>query len=177
MEGLGVQAAAFTGPMWGIYVKPHLRPFAKAMATIMPKVGNAHGLPPGTTKEPYVLSDPFEDNMLTNDRQMWDMMRDQLAAHPELSLGGPSFVWLREAFTETQHLAGRPAPNLPAVTWLGTNERIVSVPPIQKRMETWKSSRLEMVAGSEHEVLMEAEALRRPVMDGIQKLFLGNVTG
>ena len=175
MEGLGVQAAAFTGPMWGIYVKPHLRPFATLMAKIMPKIGKGLDLPPGTTSEPYVLSDPFDDNMLTKDREMWEMMGAQLKAHPELSLGGPSFIWLREAFAETQHLAQRSAPNLPAATWLGTNERIVSVPPIIDRMESWPGGRLEMVEGGEHEVLMESPAVRGPVYDGIQKLFLGTV--
>ena len=176
MEGLSVQAAAFTGPMWGIYVKPHLRMMASVLSQVMPRVGKGTSLPPGTTTKPYVLTDPFEDNMLTTDRQMWDMMQDQLAAHPELSLGGPSYVWLREALAETLHLAGRAAPSLPAVSWLGTNERIVGVPRIHERMENWKGGRLELVEGAEHEVLMETEALRKPVLDGIAKLFLGTVT-
>ena len=177
MEGLGVQAAAFTGPMWGIYVKPHLRLAASTLSKVMPMIGRGHGLPPGTKKEPYVSDMPFEDNMLTTDRQMWDVMVDQLAAHPELGLGGPSYVWLREALAETQHLAGRPAPNLPAITWLGSRERIVNVPPIHTRMEGWKGGRLEIVEGCEHEVLMESESTRATVMDGMEKLFLGTRQG
>ncbi|WP_432816764.1 alpha/beta fold hydrolase [Sulfitobacter sp. JB4-11] len=176
MEGLPVQSAAFTGPMWGIYIKPHLRFVAGALANLMPKFGKGHMLPPGSTTEPYVRAAPFEDNMLTTDAQMYDMMRDQLAAHPELALGGPSYVWLREAFAETEHLAGRAAPNLPAVAWLGSNERIVSTPPIHARMESWKGGRLEIIPGAEHEVLMESEALRNPILDGIQKVFLATVT-
>lgn len=173
MEGLGVQAAAFTGPMWGIYVKPHLRGMAKLLAHVMPRIGKGHGLPPGTTTEPYVLAAPFEDNMLTTDRAMHDMMRDQIAAHPELALGGPSYVWLREAFAETLHLSERAAPNMPAVTWLGSNERIVGVPRIHERMDNWIGGRLEIVEGGEHEVLLETEALRTQVLDGVAKLFLG----
>ncbi|NNE54190.1 MAG: alpha/beta hydrolase [Sulfitobacter sp.] len=176
MEGLGVQAAAFTGPMWGIYVKPHLRTVANFLAKAMPHIGKGHALPPGTIRSPYVLTDPFEDNMLTTDPEMFDMMRDQLHAHPDLSLGGPSYIWLREAFAETLHLASRPAPSLPAVTYLGTRERIVSIPPIHKRMADWKGGRLEMVEGAEHEVLMEAPAIRVPVLDDLQKHFLGSVT-
>ena len=176
IEGLGVQAAAFTGPMWGIHVKPHLRVMAKVLSNVMPRLGKGHNLPPGTTTDPYTLTAPFEDNMLTTDREMYDMMRDQLTAHPELSLGGPSYVWLREAFAETLHLAERAAPNLPAVTWLGKNERIVGVPRIHERMEHWVGGRLEMVEGSEHEVLMEQDHIRTQVVDGIEKLFLGTVT-
>jgi lysophospholipase len=175
MEGLGVQAAAFTGPMWGIYVKPQLRTLARVLSRVMPHLGKGHLLPPGTKTQPYVLSDPFEDNMLTADPEMYAMMQDQLAAHPELALGGPSYVWLREAFAETDHLAQRAAPNVPAVTWLGSNERIVGVPRIHERMERWKGGRLEMVHGGEHEVLMETTPLRKSVFDGIEKLFLGSV--
>jgi lysophospholipase len=176
MEGLGVQAAAFTGPMWGIHIKPQLRFIAGFLARNMPRLGRGLDLPPGTLKEPYVLSAPFEDNMLTTDAQMYDMMRDQLIAHPELSLGGPSYVWLREALAETAHLSNRAAPSLPAVTWLGTNERIVNTRPVHARMETWKGGRLDMVEGGEHEVLMGTDAQRRQVIDGVEKLFVGTVT-
>ena len=175
MEGLPVQSAAFTGPMWGIRIAPHLRLAATTMAHIMPRLGRGHLLPPGTKPEPYVLVEPFAGNMLTTDEPMFNMMRDQLVAHPELALGGPSFVWLREALMETAHLAERAAPNLPCVTWLGSNERIVDVPRIHARMENWKSSRLEMIEGGEHEVLMENGAIQRVVFDGLEKLFLGAV--
>ncbi|MEX3314875.1 alpha/beta fold hydrolase [Sulfitobacter sp. PS-8MA] len=175
MEGLPVQAAAFTGPMWGIYVAPQLRAVAWSMAQLMPQIGQGHRLPPGTRIEPYPIITPFEDNLLTTDQQMYDMMRDQLAAHPELSLGGPSFVWLREALAETKHLAGRAAPNMPCVTFLGSNERIVATPRVHQRMADWKGGRLEIVEGGEHEVLLEVPELRKPIFDGLKKLFLGSV--
>ena len=173
MEGLSVQAAAFTGPMWGIRIAPHLRLPAWAMSNVLPRIGQGHRIPPGTKRDPYVLSDPFEDNMLTTDRQMHDMMRDQLMAHPELALGAPSFTWLYQATKETNHLAQRAAPNLPAIAYLGTNERIVDVPRIHRRMEAWKGSRLELVEGAEHEVLMEIDEMREPIFDGMARLFSG----
>ena len=142
----------------------------------MPRLGKGNTLPPGTRTDAYVNIEPFEDNTLTTDPEMYDMMRDQMIAHPELALGGPSYVWLREALAETKHLSQRAAPNLAAVTWLGTNERIVDVPRINTRMENWKGGRLEMVSGGEHEVLLEHPALRGPVFDGLEKLFLGTVT-
>ncbi|MGC1506329.1 MAG: alpha/beta hydrolase [Sulfitobacter sp.] len=176
MEGMSVQAAAFTGPMWGIYLKPHLRGIAQLLSNVMPRLGKGHRQPPGSTVDPYVISAPFEDNLLTTDAEMYDMMRDQLDAHPELALGGPSYVWLREALAETHHLAERAAPNLPAVTLLGSNERIVSLPPIHERMDHWVGGRLEMVEGAEHEILMEQSQIRTKALDTIEKLFLGTVT-
>jgi lysophospholipase len=176
MEGLPVQAAGFTGPMWGIRIAPHMRQAAWLLTKFMPRVGRGTRLPPGTRIEPYPLIQSFDDNMLTTDAEMYDMMRDQITAHPELGLGGPSYVWLGQALAETAHLAGRAAPSIPAVTWLGSNERIVDTSRIHARMKRWSGARLEIVPGAEHEVLMEAEEIRRPVMDGIEKLFLGTVT-
>lgn len=171
MEGLSVQATAFSAPMWGIYLAPHLRPMAWALSHMMPRIGQGHRLPPGTQIEHHVLTEGFDDNLLTRDRDQFEMMRKQLETHPELALGGPSFVWLREALLETRHLASRPAPNLPCVTFLGTNERIVDVPSIHRRMASWARGRLELVENGEHEVLMESDAVANPLFDLMADLF------
>lgn len=105
------------------------------------------------------------------------MMRDQINAHPKLKLGGPSYVWLREALAETKHLSQRAAPNLPCIAYVGTNERIVDVPRIEARMESWKGGQLRMVEGGEHEVLMELPAIRQPIFDEMAALFLNTTTG
>ncbi|MDW4496987.1 alpha/beta hydrolase [Sulfitobacter sp. D35] len=174
MEGLAVQAAVFTGPMWGIRISRHLRPIAWSMSQIMPLIGQGSRVPPGSKLEPYVLAEPFEDNMLTTDEEMYDMMRDQIRAHPELALGGPSFVWLREALAETAHLERRPSPNLPTHVFLGSNERIVQVSRIHDRMQRWKQGRLEVIDGGEHEVLMESREITRPLYDRIASFFEGH---
>lgn len=177
MEGMAVQAAAFTGPMWGIQIAPHMRLPAQLLSTLMPKINQGHRLPIGSTLEPYALSAPFEDNMLTKDPEMYDMMRDQIIAHPDLQLGGPSYIWLREALAETKHLAERAAPNLPCISYVGSNERIVDVLRIHARMDSWKGGELHVIENGEHEVLMESEAIRTPVFDEITRLFLNTTTG
>jgi lysophospholipase len=177
MEGMAVQAAAFTGPMWGIHIAPHMRLPAQLLSTLMPKFNQGHRLPVGTTLKPYALAAPFEDNMLTKDPEMYDMMRDQITAHPDLQLGGPSYTWLREALAETKHLAGRAAPNLPCISYVGSNERIVDVPRIHARMDSWKGGELRIVENGEHEILMEGDAIRTPVFDEITSLFLNTTTG
>lgn len=171
MEGLGVQATVFSAPMWGIHLASHLRPVAWALSHLMPRIGQGHRLPPGTRIEHHVLSDGFIDNLLTRDPVQFSQMRKQLEQHPELSLGGPSFVWLREALLETRHLAGRPSPNLPCLTLLGSNERIVDVPLVHERIAGWKRGELEVIEGGEHEVLMESEAAVAPLFDRMAELF------
>ncbi|WP_299042848.1 alpha/beta hydrolase [uncultured Tateyamaria sp.] len=170
-EGLPVSAAAFTGPMWGIRISAHLRPVAWALGRMMPALGQGHRLPPGTMIDSYVLTAPFEDNLLTTDAEMYDMMRDQLTAHSDLALGGPSFVWLREALDETLALSRMPAPNLPCDTFLGTNERIVHVGRIQARMDSWEDGHLHLIQHGEHEVLMEDARTRAGIFDSMAARF------
>lgn len=170
-EGLDVVAAAFTGPMWGIRIAPYLRPVAWALGRMMPVIGQGHRLPPGTIIDSYVLTAPFEDNQLTTDFEMFDMMRQQLMAHPELALGGPSFVWLREALDEMLSLSRLPAPETPAQVFLGTNERIVDPGRIETRMQNWSNGTLHLLDGAEHEVLMEKKAVRSFIFDRIAEGF------
>jgi lysophospholipase len=172
MEGLAVRAVTFSGPMWGIKIAPHLKPVAWTLSTLMPRIGQGHRLPPGTTLEHHVLVDGFAGNLLTRDRAQFDIMHEQLVRHPELALGGPSFVWLREALHETRHLAGRGSPNTPCITYLGSNERIVDIPAIQKRVSKWKNGHLEIMPEGEHEVLMEKPDLTGPLFDQMADLFL-----
>ena len=171
MEGLAVQAVAFSGPMWGIKIAPHLRPMAWVLGHIMPQLGQGHRLPPGTKIEHHVLTDGFDGNLLTRDRRQFDIMYEQLSKHPELALGGPSYVWLREALLETRHLATRPSPGLPCITFFGSNEQIVDVRRIHERMSQWKGASLEIVPNGEHEILMEAPSVSDPIFDRIAKHF------
>ncbi|MFK7764474.1 MAG: alpha/beta fold hydrolase [Roseobacter sp.] len=176
IEGFAVQAAAFSGPMWGIKIAPHLKPAAWVLTRAMPRIGQGHRLPPGTKLEHHVLVDGFENNLLTRDKAQFDIMRQQLTAHPDLSLGGPSYIWLREALAETRHLAGRPSPSLPCITFMGSNERIVDIPAIHTRMQAWHGAKLEIVPGGEHEVLMENATVTEPLFDMMAKHFLERTT-
>ena len=170
-EGIDVAAVAFTAPMWGIRIAPHLRPVAWALGHMMPAIGHGHRLPPGRDIEAYVLTAAFDDNMLTTDAEMYEMMQLQLQAHPELSLGGPSFVWLREALAETLSLARMPTPTIPADTFLGTNERIVHIGRIEARMRDWRNGRLHIIENGEHEVMMEGAEDRKNIFDTIAARF------
>ncbi len=165
LDGFDVRAAAFTGPMWGITIAPHMVVPAWVLSYAMPALGRHNSIPPGRNINPYVLIEPFEDNMLTKDRPMWDMMVDHLKTEPDLGLGAPSYQWLREALLECLALSRLPAPPQPAVSYLGTDERIVHVGRIEDRMSGWPNGRLEIVAGGEHEVLMEGPEIRGRVFD------------
>lgn len=171
IEGLPVASCAFSAPMWGIQMSQTLRPVAWSLSWSSRQVGMDHLVSPGTSPESYVLIEPFEVNKLTNDVEMYQYMIDQISAHPELSLGGPSLRWLYEALKECRYLMRFPGPAKPCITYLGTNEQIVDVPRIQTRMHQWEGGRLEMVAGGKHELLMDGPAIRNLVLDTYCDMF------
>ncbi|SHE48221.1 lysophospholipase [Litoreibacter ascidiaceicola] len=173
MKGLPVDAAVFTGPMWGIALDPLRRSAGWALSTLTRQTKFEKLMAPGTTGQSYVLVQPFEDNMLTRDAAMYEGMRQQLEAYPELALGGPSFAWLNEALKECRALSLSPTPNVPTITFLGTNERIVDAKAIHDRMARWHNGELRMVDGAEHEVIMDLPDVQAEVYDATVELFLG----
>ncbi|WP_297769900.1 alpha/beta hydrolase [uncultured Roseovarius sp.] len=163
MQGLAVQSCAFSGPMWGIQMTDALRPFAWSLSWGSRQLGMDHFYAPGTVGEHYVLTEPFASNKLTNDSGMYDYMGNQLRAHPELGIGGPSLRWLHEALRETRDLSHLPSPGMPCLTILGEDEQIVDIGRVEDRMARWPGGHLEMVPHGRHETLMDAPEMRDPL--------------
>ncbi len=174
IEKLPVQAAVFTAPMWGIRITPSLRPVAWAIASSARMVGRGLALAPGTDLTNYLAVAPFQDNVLTTDPEMFAWMKAQITQRPELGLGGPSMNWLHQALLECRRLRIAPSPNVPALTFLGAQEKIVAVDAIMQRMKRWPGGSLDLVPRAEHEVLMETTAIRAHVLDRMVALFAAN---
>ncbi|NKX44293.1 alpha/beta fold hydrolase [Roseicyclus persicicus] len=167
-DGLPVVAAAFTGPMWGIQMTPFLKSISGIVLGLAGPLGFGRSFAP--TTGPYVPME-FDDNPLTTDRDQFDYMSRQMRAYPELTLGGPSTLWVRAALRETEALMRRPAPDLPALGIVGSREKIVEPGAVAQRMQRWPRGRLLVIEGAEHEVLMESPARRRQTLDAILALF------
>ena len=170
-EGLPVNSACFSGPMWGISLAPATRPAAWVLSWAAKLLGLGHHYAPGTGSESYVDAAPFEDNMLTTDPDMWRYMKDQVSAHPEFLLGGPSLRWLHEALSECRQLDSMPSPRTPALTFLGENERIVDPSRIHSRMSRWSNGQLEIIDPGEHEVLMDSPETQSALFDSATAFF------
>jgi lysophospholipase len=165
MDGLPVEGCAFSAPMWGILLPQPLRPVAYTISMCATQLGCGNAIAPSTRAESYLLTEPFENNKLTRDREMYDYMRSHVELEPRLGLGGPSLRWLYQALTEGNQLARRPSPAMPCLTWLGSDEQIVDPARIQTRMANWPCGKLEVVEDGRHEMLMEDRALRRSIVD------------
>jgi len=159
--GMDVRAAAFSAPMWGIALPRPLRQLAPLVARLARALGLARRAVPGNSgREPYLLTEPFERNALTHDRAMWQRLRDQLRARPELALGAPTLGWLAAALAETARLSRLPSPGLPALALLGGEETVVDPGAVRARMAGWPGGALLDLDGARHEPLMEGPEIR-----------------
>ena len=173
-EGLPVQSVVFTGPMWGIEMPPLLRIGAWIVSTLARWLKSGGLYAPGTSGTPYLLNVTFENNQLTNDHASFDYMRAQLQHNPSFGLGGPTLGWLNASLNEMYRLSKLPAPDLPCLTYLGSDEQIVEPGAIVRRMAGWARGRLITLPGIRHEALMEAAALRMARVDEITEFFAQN---
>ena len=161
MQGLPVQAVSFSAPMWGIlFHPPAKRALAWALSSLLYPFKLAEMRAPGSSIGPYLLEVAFEDNQLSCDPQMFEMMQHHLQELPDCALGGPSLRWLNEALREMLALHRRRAPNAPALCFVGGLETIVDPRRIQQRMSHWPGARLKVVPQAKHEFMMERPDIR-----------------
>ncbi len=159
-NALPVKAAAFSAPMWGVAIEQPLLTAAWVIGTIGPKIGIGKMVSPGRSTTNYVEEEEFEQNELTCDPVMFTYMRDQLRAHPDLGLGGPSVQWIGLALREMRKLSTMKTPNCPCFTGLGTDETIVSPERIKDRMASWPNGELAIYDGAKHEIMIELPETR-----------------
>ena len=68
-------------------------------------------------------------------------------------------------------LSLRPSPEVPCITFLGTDEAIVDSDRIYERMGRWPNGQLKLIENGRHEILMERAPLRERVLDDMIGLF------
>ena len=164
IEGLPVDKAVFSAPMWGLHMPLVVRPLPHVLPQVMRAVGRGTDFAPGTRPENYVLYAGFEDNMLTTDLDTYQYMARQSDADADFALGGPSVDWVGHATQENKYLAGCPRPTKPVLTFLGGDEQIVSISAIKSMHADWPSAELRMIEGARHELMMEAPVYRDAFM-------------
>ena len=165
VDGLDVARAVFTAPMWGIQLPAYMRALPHIVPPLARLVRKERQYAPGTRPVNYITETGFTENMLTTDRATYDWLGRHAAAGPEFALGGPSLQWVGAATRENQRLFAAKRPELPVLTFLGSDEKIVSPEAIRRFHANWPSARLIAGAGARHEIMMETHALRRRFFD------------
>lgn len=173
-DGLPVQSAAFSAPMWGLHLSPLLLALARLLSRAAIATGRAHSAAIGSGGyDPFVLKSAFADNLLTGDGVRWGRFVAEAQRWPDLAIGGVTNHWLRQALIECDRLAERPSPPLPMLVGLGGLEKIVSPQAIRTRVAAWPGARLLELPDSHHEPLMEREPIRTAFLDAVLAHFRG----
>lgn len=159
LRGCPFAFACFSAPMWGLSL-PGVPPvMVRWLASGLDRVGlGTQYLPgPGNGAASYVAMARFDGNVLTRDPVRFAALKTHLRAEPRFALGGPSIAWAHAALAELHDLAERPAPPVPALTFLGSLEAVVDPQAVRARMADWPGGQLEIVQGGRHEVLMDPQ--------------------
>lgn len=155
LEGSDFATAIFSAPMWHLQMRAATRELTSKMTQLASLVGLGLRLTPGASPRPTALAVAFEANALTSDPEHFAWCVGQITAHPELSLGGPNVQWTRAALEEMARLYVAPLPNLPVLTFLGSEERVVSASVVRTQMRAMRAGRLVEIEGARHEIFME----------------------
>ena len=174
LEGAPFEAASFSAPMWGIGLTPIQKAMVQFLAPILSllKLDDTHA--PGTNSDTYMMVQDFEGNTLTRDPDMYAYMRAQVAAHPDLGLGGPSTRWVCESIGENTYIDTLASPDVPALCFLGSDESIVNTAAVRARMARWPKGELVDVPRAQHEIPMEVLQSREMFFDRSCALFDAN---
>ncbi len=155
LEGMVVRQVIFSAPFWDVQMSAGLRAYANVVSTVAVSIGLARKRTPTTASMSYVELEPFAGNHLTNDADAYGWMQKQVMSHPELSVGGPSLGWLKDALSETRYFKNIDTPLPDCLCFVGTNENVVSQRAIHRTMKKWTNGELVVIAKAQHELLLE----------------------
>ena len=166
-------AAGFSAPMWGVRIAPKFAALAHILPLLAIRLGFGERRTPTTGRPSYMLEAPFEGNLLTTDREMWDYIVAQARGEERFRLGGPSLTWLAEAMAETRALVRAPRPDLPTYAAVGTLEKIVVAETVETVMTNWTHGGFDWIEGAEHELLMERADIREAFLERVFMVYEG----
>lgn len=155
--------AAFSAPMLGLPAKAGLPVWATTLLCAgAANVGLAAGFAPGMAgRDP--LNQMFEAQNLTSDRKRFERTKAILAAHPDLRVFGPSWGWVDAAYRSIAEVNAKgfaEAIETPVLLCGAGRDRIVTVEADRAFAARLPKARYLELAESEHEILMENDAIR-----------------
>jgi lysophospholipase len=117
---------------------------------------------PGFARGPMKRSE-FSDNPLTSDRGRWNRDITTIETFPEISLGGPTFSWLRAAMKSFADLRNWPrgrGPSCPTMIVMAGQDKVVNNVDCRRFVEQVPGFTVLTIADSRHEILMENNGIR-----------------
>ncbi|MEM9062761.1 MAG: alpha/beta hydrolase [Pseudomonadota bacterium] len=169
-----VQAAIFSAPMLGIRMSAPMRIAAWLTMRIGNLLGKSTSWPPfGDVSTPYVLTADAADNVLTQDKGVFDWMAETARAHPEAMIAMPTHGWFSASGKAIRAARTLDAPDMPVLFLLGLDEMVVDADAVRAHAARTGSC-LATVQNGKHELLIEAEPIRHLAWKAITSFLDGN---
>ena len=165
--------AILSAPMLGVQLGGIPAPMARLLAGFNALVGRA-----GAYVRKDTPAETFENNILTHDRVRYERAKAQVAAHPDLDLGGPTWGWLDFALRATAYLANSEnlrAVTIPVVIVSAERDRLVDNSAQRAAAANLPAGEFVSVPGAYHEILMETDNMRNIFLRALDAL-LGKST-
>jgi len=155
-------AAVMTAPMLRTATRGHSRWLVRAMASAHTRAGLGKAWVWGM-QERDPLHIPFDDNLVTSDRERFARNRALVAETPEIRLAGPTWRWLEAAY---RSMAQMEAPGFadaittPCLVFGAGRDRIVETEAIRDFARRLPHGRYVEIPEAEHEIMMETDSIR-----------------
>ena len=166
-EGLRADGLILSAPLIGLGLSRAVARPVRAATRSATSAGMGPLQPLGGVSQSLFVTLPFELNVLTSDRDRYRDMGALLTARPDLGLGAPTLGWIDAAFRETSKLRRLPAPSVPVLVFMGTQEKVVSTGAIKAFAAKSDTIDLVTLEGARHEPLIETPAIEAEVWRGI----------
>ncbi len=164
------RAAVLSSPMLTINTKPYATPIAKAITWLEIGAGRDEEYAPGKTDWDPGL--PFEKNDVTGSPERFWMSGAVFRMYPETTIGGPSNGWVCRSLMATPRIVRRmKAIRTPLLMFQAGSDQIVKPKGENDGCAAAAHCTLVVVPGSQHEILMEKDAIRDPAIEAIDRFF------
>ena len=167
-NGLRVEKAIFSAPMWDIAVQGWKREFLAFYVRYLGGAMFLHSKIPTTPYRNSSITDPFEGNTLTNSRKEYAHRREQIVKYPDLELAGPTVNWVVQSFKSTARIRRRPPPDIPMLCIMGEAETIVSPETIADLDQKWPNMKIVYLADAQHELFLETPKVTKKLWAAIE---------
>jgi lysophospholipase len=141
-------------------------PIASRLAAAMTALGLGELSAWGQAAETMV-NIPFEGNRLTGDPARFALNKRLAAELPQLFVRGPTYSWLyaaSRAMDEAREPSFAAAIRVPTLFVIGALDRVVSVTAVERLASEMRSGGQVVIAGGEHELLMERDRVREQLL-------------
>ncbi|GAA0524855.1 lysophospholipase [Rhizomicrobium palustre] len=154
--------AMLVAPMVGISTRGYPGSLARAMTALQTFAGKGREFAWGMAeRDPFLID--FSRQLCTSDSARFERTQKILRAHPELRLAGPTWGWIEAAYRsmKRQSEAGyAEAIRTPTLVFGAGKDRIVLTEAVRRFASRLPNGRYVEIADAEHEILMEADAIR-----------------